>query len=346
MAKITIKDIARESGYSIGTVSRALNQAPGVSQDAREAVMKVVDKYGYEINPNAKFLKQKNHKGIALLIKGTGNRFFEDVTGTMMDLFAQRGYTASRYYASDTENEVEFAKKIISQRNPEGMIMLGADRQTLLNDFSGINIPVVLAGSSTLNLPWKNLSSVCTNDAAGAQEAVEILFATGHKQIGFIGGDRSRSSVYSDRFHGIQYAFYSRGIAFSEKDRYLTVECTYQDGYDAFVELYQRYPDLDAVFALADTLAIGAMRAAHDLGLNVPEDVSILGFDGLEESRFTIPRLSSVRQDTESIARRSVDRLLDYIDAPEQPGWNIVVEIPYTMQLLESTKDISHAVQD
>lgn len=338
MARITIKDIARESGYSIGTVSRALNNAPGVSSDAKEAVFKVVKKYGFEINPNAKFLKQKNPRGVAVLIKGMGNRFFEDLAGEMIQILQKRGYAVSRFYAGEEENEIAEAAKLCYQRSLEGLILLGADRQNLKSSFGDIKIPTVLSASSSANLPYENLSCVCTNDTAAAQEAVEYLFATGHKQIALIGGERSRSSVYSDRYYGTQYAFYSRGVPFSESERYLTVQNTYEGGYEGFKELKRRIPDLDAVFALSDTLAIGVMRAAMDMGIRIPEELSVIGFDGLNIGRFISPRLSTVQQDVQGLAKLSVDRLIENMENQEPEHWREVGEVPYTMKMRESTR--------
>lgn len=338
MAHITIKDIARESGYSVGTVSRALNNAPGVSAAAMEAVMKVVEKYDYEVNPNAKFLKQKNNQGIAVLIKGKGNRFFDDLADKIMEMLRNRGISVSRFYASDDENEVEEAMRIVANRSPEGMILLGCDRKNLKDSFSPIRIPCVLAGSSSSNLPFKNLSSVCTNDALAAQEAVEYLFSCGHKQLGVIGSDRSRSSVYSDRYYGVQFACYSREIPFEDSLRYADTDNSLEGGYKAFMDLHSRIEGLDAVFALADTMAMGALRAAQDLHLKVPEDVAILGFDGLDFTEYTTPRLSTVYQDIDTIARQSVLRLLEAIDNPPTAQGSITEEVPFTLCLRESTR--------
>lgn len=338
MARITIKDIARESGYSLGTVSRALNHAPGVSAAAKEAIFKVVDKYSFETNPNAKFLKQKVREGIALVIRDPRNVFFADLAARIKKLLENKGYAANFYFAENEKNAVEEASRVVASRNPVGMVLLGADYHNLATSFPGIRIPCVLAGNSAYTLPFANLSSVCTADAAASQEAVEFLFASGHTRIGVIGGDLSTSSMSADRYHGVQYAFFTRGAAFDPALQYEAVEFTMEDGYDAFMRLLARMPDLSAVFCMSDPLAVGAMRAARDAGKRVPEDVSFIGFDGIELGRFTEPRLTTVCQDPDFIAQKSVEILLGMIEDPARHLEPERIEAPWSLAVRDSAK--------
>ena len=120
---MTIKDIARESGYSVGTVSRVLNGAQGVSAAAKEAVMAVVDKYHFQLNNNAKLLKQQTSGGIAIIIKGTQNMLFATVVELIQALIEKRGYASMMFYIGEDDNEVEEAYKVCQERRPGGIMM-------------------------------------------------------------------------------------------------------------------------------------------------------------------------------------------------------------------------------
>ena len=126
---MTIKDIAQESGYSVGTVSRVLNHAPGVSDAARIKIMAVVDKYHFRLNSNAKQLKQQCSNGIAIIVKGTQNMLFADLVEQMQRLIELKGYACMLFYINEDDNEVEHAVHRYRERHPEGKLILGSNQQ-------------------------------------------------------------------------------------------------------------------------------------------------------------------------------------------------------------------------
>jgi LacI family transcriptional regulator len=337
MSRITIKDIARESGYSIGTVSRVLNNAEGVSPAAKEAVQAVAAKHNYHLNPNAKFLKQKNKDGVLIVIKGTGNHFFTDLADTMIKEFQKAGLSCTRFFFDEEENVVEQAARLCSQRLPQGLVLLGATKEELLESFDAIRIPCVLAATALLELPWKNLSFVATNDTAAAQQALETLFSKGFEHIGVIGDDGAHSSVYKARYYGVQYAFYSRAISFNPNTNFVRTPFSLQGGYEGMMQIIKQMPDADAVFCMTDVQALGAMRAIADLHKDIPEEIALMGFDGSEHNEYLIPRLSSVKQDFEKISAVTVEILADAIEHPALDSWPRCEEIPFQLRMLEST---------
>ena len=124
---MTIKDIARESGFAIGTVSRALNNAPGVSAETRQKILEVVNRHNYEPNANAKHLKQQANDGIALIVKGTQNMLFADILEQLQSVIEESGYVATVYYIDEEANEVAQARRICAERKPYGILFLGSN---------------------------------------------------------------------------------------------------------------------------------------------------------------------------------------------------------------------------
>lgn len=311
---MTIKDIARESGYSVGTVSRVLNGAQGVSPTARDAVMDIVNKYHFQLNNNAKHLKQQSSRGIAIIIKGTQNMLFAAVVEPMQVLIEKRGYASMMFYIGEDDNEVEQAYQILKERRPLGILFLGSNKEYLRKYFHLITVPCVLVTNSAEGLGIENLSSVTTDDRAGAKMAVDRLFELGHTNIGVLGGHVAMSHTSYSRYLGVKDSFEEHNTAFDEETQYIASYFTISAGYHAMEKLLDIMPGLTAVFAMSDATAIGAIRAINDRGLRVPEDVSVIGYDGIDIGRYMVPRLTTIRQHREVIATRSVEILLDCIE--------------------------------
>ena len=320
---MTIKDIARESGYSVGTVSRVLNGTQGVSEAAKEAVMAVVDKYHFQLNNNAKLLKQQTSEGIAVIIKGAQNMLFAAVVEPIQAMIEKRGYACMMFYIGEDDNEVEQAYRVCQERRPLGILFLGSNREYLRQSFHLIKVPCVLVTNSAVGLEFDNLSSVSTDDRAAAKTAVDYLFSMGHEHIGILGGNTTSSPTALRRYMGVQASFDEHGVLLDEERQYISSHFSISDGYHAMERLLDRMPELTAVFAMSDVMAIGAIRAIHDRGLRVPENVSVIGFDGIDVGRYMVPRLVTIRQYREVIAVRSVEILLNCIEGSSKSIYEV-----------------------
>lgn len=312
---MTIKDIAKEAGYSVGTVSRVLNNAEGVSEKARVRIMEVVDKYHFQLNNNAKHLKKQSKEGIAIIIKGSQNMFLAGIVEQMQEMIRRKDYACMIYYLNEDDNEVEQAITICAERRPMGILILGANQEYYqAQRFSAITVPCVLVSTPGEQYGLKNLSSVSTDNESAAQFAVEHLLSLGHKRIGILGGKIATSQTVFSRFQGCKRAFEKHGIPFEADIQYESAYFTISDGYYAMQRLMRKMSDITAVFAMSDVMAIGAMRAIQDKGLKVPEDISVIGFDGLDLGNYMVPRLTTIRQHSERLASRGVEILLNSID--------------------------------
>ena len=310
---MTIKDIAKESGYAVGTVSRVLNNHPDVSEKARKTIMAVVEKHHFKLNSNAKHLKQQASSGIAIIVKGSQNMLFASIVERLQRLMSEKKYAPFIYYIGEEENEVERAERVCLERHPLGILFLGSDLEFFKERFDRLEIPCVLVTNSAAELGFDNLSSVSTDYEAGAQAAVTHLLNLGHRNIGILGGYMEKSHAAHTRYKGCEKAFAEQGIKLEPGRQYRSAFFSMEEGYHAMEQLFEQMPDLTAVFAMADVLAVGAIRAIRDRGLRVPEDVSVMGFDGIELGNYLSPRLTTVRQARERIADRSLEILLSDI---------------------------------
>lgn len=310
---LTIKDIARESGYAVGTVSRVLNNHPDVSEKARARIMEVVEKHNFKLNSNAKHLKQQASSGIAIIVKGNQNMLFTSIVEQMQGMIREKGFACLMYYIGEMEDEMEQALRVVVERRPRGILFLGSNLSYFMERFSKVSIPCVLVTNSAESLGFENLSSVSTDDSLAAFAAIEYLMNLGHTRIGILGGQLEKSRAAITRYIGCRKAFDSHGIPFEQDDQYEPALFSISQGYDAMERLMNKMPDLTAVFAMSDTMALGAIRAIRDHGKRVPEDISVVGFDGIELGSYVSPKLTTIRQDRETIAERSVEILLSNI---------------------------------
>ena len=304
----------------MGTVSRVLNNHPDVSEKARKTIMEVVERHHFKLNNNAKHLKQQASSGIAIIVKGSQNMLFASIVEQLQGL-----------------NEVEQAESVCLERHPKGILFLGSNLKFFQERFARIDVPCVLVTNSAEQLHFRNLSSVSTDDAKGAEAAVEYLMNLGHKNIGILGGRMEKSHAAYTRCVGCADAFQKHKMAFDRKKQYEPALFSMEEGYRAMNALLDRMPDLTAVFAMADVLAMGAIRAICDRGLKVPEDISVIGFDGIELGNYLTPRLTTIRQDRERIADRSMEILLSCMDEEQEEELAAVHELlPFDLVMGES----------
>lgn len=309
-AEMTIKDIARLSGCGVTTVSRVLNNRPDVSEETRRKVMSVVEQYGFMPNTNAKHLKQQSNDSIAIIVKGTKNLLFADLVEEIQTLLLEAGQDAAVYYLDEDANEVAYALRLCRERRPRGFMFLGGDLEQFKTDFAPITVPSVLLTNSAEELGFDNLSSFTTDDEQAAEQVIDLLVRLGHHNIGVLGGNLSGSQISYRRLMGCKTACERLNIPFDLNEQCEQCRYSMPDAYEAAKRLLLRRPDLTAVFALSDVTALGAIRAFCDMGKRVPEDISVVGYDGVVSGQYSLPRLTTIRQDTKQLAEQGVDALL------------------------------------
>lgn len=332
---MTIKDLAAKTGYAVGTVSRVLNNQPNVSEKARRTILAAAAECGFQLNENARQLKRSHATSILLLVKGRSNELFDEMTGIIQSLVAGI-YPLMVEYVDESENEVRRALQLCREKKPLAIAFLGGERENFRADFAQIDIPCVLVTNDATGLPFENLSSVSIDDTDAGRRAAKTLLSLGHRKFALVGGDREASDIARLRHNGCLDALREHGIEFDSRDCQ-TARFSYQGGYDAVTRLLEAGRQFTALIAVSDVMAIGAIRALRDGGLRVPEDVSVMSFDGLPLGAFLVPQLSSVGQPISMMAEKTVQILRDSIEQG-QPARR--ERVPFTLLQRESVHSV------
>ena len=318
MAKIlTIRDIARMAGVSVTTVSRVLNHRPDVNPETRIRVEQIIQENHFVGNSNARGLKQ-NSEVIAMVVRGRSNPFLSSLAEAILDRTSALQDSLVTEYIDEKDDEFLTALRITRQNIVKGLIFVGSLIDQRVHAIRDLDIPVVFTTVNAETSALRRASSVAVDDRSMGRLIGEELLSLGHRRIAVFGSNPVAGDSLAMRFQGFCEAFAERGLIYQRTD-YRETRFSYEAGYEAAMDFFREAGNVTALFAMSDTVAVGAIRALQDLGLSVPGDVSVVGFDGIDISRFTIPRLTTVEQPVDEIARRSVNLLLDMMENNASP---------------------------
>ncbi|MDD5939517.1 MAG: LacI family DNA-binding transcriptional regulator [Lachnospiraceae bacterium] len=331
MAPVTIKDIAKRCGVGVSTVSRALNNHPDINPETKAKIMEVIHETGFVPNDSARYLKRTETNAIALVVKGISNPFFTSMIRIMEDYVQKKSYATILRHVTAEENEVTVALSLIKERKLKGIVFLGGDFTHDPMLLSQIRVPYVFSTIGNLDERPEGeaaCANIAVDDVEASRQAVDYLIGLGHRRIGIVAEGLHVPSVGQLRYRGYRLALERRGITV---DDHLVYEITeggerysMKNGYIAAKALLAANPDMTAVFCISDVLAIGACRAIAESGQSIPGDVSVIGFDGIEEGQYYIPKLTTVRQPVEEMSKESIRLLFDMIEKKEKPR-NIIM---------------------
>ncbi len=316
---MTIKDIARLAGVGVSTVSRVVNGHPDVNDATREKVQAVINEYGYTPNTNARQLKQTISNSVAVVIRGANNLFFAPILEKLQRGIQQTDYQLITHYIDEYADESIVANRLLNENKVKGVIFLGGSvpnskgEQRLPKDIPCVFITVDATGTTLTNV-----YSVCVDDRKAAQKAVDALFELGHTKIAVVGGIVEEFNLIDQRKLGVIDSFRAHGYEFDEK-MYFTAGFSLLSGYNAMKKGLAQGIDFTAVFAMSDMMAVGAARALNEAGLRIPEDISLVGFDGIELAKYLTPSIATIQQPSEELAAESIKLLLAGIKGEEVP---------------------------
>ena len=317
MNNITIKDIAKICGVGIATVSRALNDHPDINPETRQKIMEVVEEYGFVPNNSARNLKITDSRTIAILVKGMTNPFFMKMIGVMEQEIQAKHYSLELRHVDEDTDEVEVAFELVKEKKLRGIIFLGGLITHSTQKLEKIGIPFVLSTIPVSDASSANYSSVSVDDVAESARIVDYLIKKGHKKIAFMGASGSDTSIGKLRYDGYIKALSDNRIKPDDKLIWHSAENsdTYsmQNGYELMKERLKKKNDFTAVFAISDTMAIGALKALREAGIAVPGDVAVVGYDGIDMGTFCAPTLTTIMQPFEEMARKTCEILFDVI---------------------------------
>ena len=328
---MTIKDIARQCGVSVSTVSRVLNDRPDVSPENRRKVLSAIQQSNYIPNNTARDLVKTKSDAIGLVVRGVSNPFYTDIIRVIEEQVTARGYTLVMQQIGTCDDEVKRGAMMEREKRLRGLILLGGRSDYSPQELAPLNIPFVCCSYSNRygTLTEGEYSSVSIADGDTAQQAVEELYRHGHRRIAALISRPNDQSISQLRYEGYVQALESHGIPVDPELVISTGGFGAKDAYRAVQEKMAENVDFTALFAIADSMAIGAMRALRDAGRRIPEDCSVIAIDGLELSAYIEPPLTTLCQPMDEMGRRSAEILLDMV---QRKGSHACELLPTTLR--------------
>lgn len=309
---VTIKDIAKKSGYSITTVSRALNGYDDVNIDTKEKIIATAQELGYYPNRIAQQLvtKKTNTFAVFTLDRETfQNQFITLLISGLMDELARDDYNLLLFPSQKLQSAAEVAG-MCRQRGVGGVVIMGLRMSDpVIEDLPNTNFPTVLVD---VPIQGRRAGYVSTDNIAGGVQAVAHLAELGHKEIGFING-HGEAWVSRQRLSGYKQGLSNNKLTFKPSLVY-EGDFSKESGYQGAQTLIKKNPELSAIFVASDLMAVGALEGLGALGVRVPEDVSIIGFDDQEFVCHTQPALTTVRQDMYGMGREAARLLVQMVE--------------------------------
>ncbi len=325
MEKVTIRDIARICKVGVSTVSRAINNHPDINPETKKLILDTIREYNYVPNNSAQNLKRSETNTIALLTKGVGNPLFAEMIETAQRHVLGKDYTFVLQQVEEEENEIEAAIRITQERRLKGIIFMGGSSSPDPGLLKRLTVPYVFCTvDSRIPEDLTGWGIVAIDDEAESYRIVDYLCRRGHRRIAIITAYAHDTSIGKLRLNGYVRALKDHGIEYAPE---LVVQMqmqgggsiyTMQNGYERAQELLRSGTEFTALYAISDTIAIGACKAIFDSGLSVPEDISVAGFDGLDQALYYHPSITTIEQPMNEMAletSRMLFRLIQDKDA-------------------------------
>lgn len=314
MNSVSIKDVARIAGVSIATVSRCVNTPERVKAKTRKIVQDAIDQTGYSPNTLAQSFRRGKTHLIMVVLPSVGDPFF---TGVMRGI--RKIATENRYslLINETQFNTMTADEIgamVVSRQADGIVLLASLSPfgtEVLSERNHRALPIVV-GCETISADLESYPSVHIDNVAAATEATGHLIALGHKKIAFMYGQQD-SLLTRDRENGYRATMQKAGL--SVDDGWVVAgNLSIEGAAAATAKLLDHKQTPTAIFCANDEMAIGCMHAIRKAGLNIPDDISVIGFDDTRYAAVTQPPLTTIRQPAEEIGERVMQRLLNEIE--------------------------------
>lgn len=310
----TVKDVAKLAGVSVGTVSKVLSQDSTVKQVRRDKVLKAVKDLGYKPNQAARALRTKKANVIGLVVPDITNPFFAKLAMSIEKEASTRGYTVMLTTTLDDPETEERQISALLEQSLHGLVVVATNDSSRAS-LGNSDIPIV-----SLDRRFGAAGLVSIDHSASAAKAAEYLLELGHRRIAYFAGPQD-TEVGRLRKHGFVEAV-EKFVSSGDHVTLDVLEGTFDyDSGEALAHQVLSGSDAKAPSAIAtgnDQMAIGALRTANDLGLNVPKDLSVVGFDDIDLALHVVPRLTTISQPTSALCSTAVTKLLGALANPRQ----------------------------
>lgn len=311
---VTIKDIAEKLGVSYATVSRALNNRPEVKEETRQKVLDAAGEMGYRPNRIARSLVTRRSQCLGLIVPDIMNPFFAELARGVDEAAAKQGYSVYLCNTNWNEKKELTYLNLLDGRQTDGIILASArDEGTNVKKFIERELPLVVVNSLFKEF---DCHQVMIDNIRGGYLATAHLIKLGHRSIGFIGGLKHVKATV-DRLEGLRLALKEEGLKIDEQLISFGAY-TWESGFSRTKALLDQGKRPSAIFAANDIVALGAIQAADERGLKIPEDLAIVGFDDIAFSAYPKVRLSTVSQEKKQLGRCAVEIILKQLKG--KPG--------------------------
>lgn len=310
----TIKDVAQKANVSIATVSRVLHNLGGYSDKTKQKVDQSIKELKYQPNAIARGLINKRTQTIGVLFPDVSSAFSSDLLHGIDEFVHDRNYSVMVCNTDQDGKRTLKYLQLLREKQVDGIIFSSEVLKKEYYDMlESMKIPVVLISSQT---DFANVPYVKVDDYQAAYDAVHYLITKGHRRIAMISGTKGDPIAGIPRVEGYRKALEAHGITFDS--RYLVYgDFLYESGSRAMEAILRKTPEVTAVFAASDEMAIGALSSVTKHGMNVPEDISIMGYDDLRLARMVNPPLTTVRQPLYDIGMIASEKLISMIESGE-----------------------------
>jgi len=305
---ITMKNVAKLAGVSVGTVSRVINQEQGIKEITLKKVQQAIDELGYIPDVYARGMKKNKTETIALIVPSVWHPFFGEFAFHVEVELSKKGYKLLLCNISGPKRELDYIT-MLQQNKVDGIIAI---TYSPIEDYLSSNIPFV---SIDRTYEDKAIACVSSDNQKGAELAAQVLISKGATHFGFIGGHNKPINETKKRRLFFEKTILEAGFPCEVLDL--------EEPYDNFLEevevFLRQHPEIDALFTINDFTAIDAISILEKLGKKVPEDVQVVGYDGIRQAEERTQYLSTIRQPIEEMATEAVQCLLDILDKKDRP---------------------------
>ncbi|HHO8472687.1 TPA: LacI family DNA-binding transcriptional regulator [Klebsiella pneumoniae] len=316
---MSVKKIAKLAGVSVATVSRVLNNSSTVKRDTYEKVTAIIKEIGYHPNILARQLRTTKTSLILVIFSDITNPFISATLKSIEYAATQEGYQILYGSTDGTTEMVEEILNVVSGKSIEGVITMDEISLHPTTATLSHTIPWVLCGETSA---LQQLSSVCINDEEASYFATKILIESGRKNIALINHNQKytyaqkRQQGYERALH--EYSLHPHSITYVN-------DISFKSGENAARKLYSTPSKPDAIIAISDMLAIGAMYYAKQKGIDIPRKLSVIGFDDIPVAEMITPPLSTIRQSAEDMGKTAINILVNKIESHEKTNCNVTL---------------------
>ncbi|MGB9856535.1 MAG: LacI family DNA-binding transcriptional regulator [Dictyoglomaceae bacterium] len=322
---VNIKDIAKKAGVSPSTVSRALNDDPKISEKTKKKIKEIARRLKYKPNQAARALITRETKTIGFLILKkekplVADPFYSVILYSAQNELHELGYHLLYGIIPHGKLNPQKPPRMLQEERIDGLILAGPDMpKEFIETIRKTGIPLILVDNYS-----ENVDSVLADNIRGAYIATKYLIELGHKIIAFASGPLDHISVY-ERWEGYKKALEEAGIKYNPEYMIEERELTMRTGRHAFQILWKNDPKPTAILSANDPMALGVIQCAKDMGIKVPEELSVIGIDDIDLSSQFDPPLTTIRIFKEEMGSITAKRLIDRIKNPNQPPIKIIV---------------------